>query len=297
MKKLFKKGGILLCALLLSASLLALPSAAATTAIPLKTETVKNLSVSAHSSIPVYHADTRLSVDARLISSTTYVPLRAFYETLLPDAAVTYDAATKTARVEGKNLSVSASVGSSVVYANGRCFYSAAPIVILSDGRLYVPIRSLAETLSLETVWNGQSRSVSLKGTPKALKSGDSFYNQEDLYWLSRIISAESRGEPLLGQIAVGNVVLNRVASSQYPSTVKGVVFDKKHGVQFSPVSDGSVYNPPTASAVTAAKICLEGYTVSEKVLFFFAPKVVSSSWISKNRPYAFTIANHRFYN
>ena len=296
MKKLLKRGGFLFFALLLSVSVFALPSAAKAK-IPLKTEAVGNLAVSAHPSVPVYHGQTRLSVDARLISSTTYVPLRAFYEALLPDALVTYDAKTKTAHVEGKGLSVSASVGSSVLYANGRCFYSASPIVILDDGRLYVPIRSLTETLSLQTVWNEKSRSVSLSGTPKVLKSANAVYNAEDLYWLSRIISAESRGEPLLGQIAVGNVVLNRVASSQYPSTVKGVVFDKKHGVQFSPVSDGSVYQNPTATAVTAAKICLEGYTVSERILFFFAPKVVSSSWISKNRPYAFTIANHRFYN
>lgn len=296
MKKLLKRGGILLSALLISASALAVPSSAATR-IPIKTNTVTSLSVSAHAPVPVYHGGTRLSVDARLISSTTYVPLRAFYEALYPGAKVTYDAATKTARVEGDGVSVSASVGSSVLYANGRCFYSPSPIVILSDGRLYVPVRSLAETLSLEVGWNESARSVSLKGKVTPLKSAAAVYNEEDLYWLSRIISAESRGEPLLGQIAVGNVVLNRVASSQYPSTVKGVVFDRKYGVQFSPVLDGSIYKTPTASAVTAAKICLEGYTVSDRILFFFAPKVVSSSWISKTRPYAFTIANHRFYN
>ena len=296
MKTLLKKGGALLSLLLISAMLLTAP-AAASTAIPLQTETVKDLSVSKYSPVPVFHGSRRLSVDARLVGSTTYVPLRAFFEALYPDARVTYDVASKTAYAEGKDLSVSASVGSSVLYANGRCFYSASPILILSDGRLYVPIRSLAKTLELEVGWNASARSVVLSGTPKALKSASAVYKEEDLYWLSRIISAESRGEPLLGQIAVGNVVLNRVRSSAYPSTVKGVVFDKKYGVQFSPISDGSVYKEPTPTSVTAAKICLEGYTVSDKILFFFAPKVVSSSWISKNRPYAFTIANHRFYN
>ena len=41
----------------------------------------------------------------------------------------------------------------------------------------------------------------------------------EDLHGLSRIISAESRGESLAGQIAVGNVICNRVASEEVPDT------------------------------------------------------------------------------
>lgn len=49
-----------------------------------------------------------------------------------------------------------------------------------------------------------------------------------DLYWLSRIISAESRGESLKGQIAVGNVVLNRVEEDDFPDTIPAVIFDRK---------------------------------------------------------------------
>jgi N-acetylmuramoyl-L-alanine amidase len=50
-----------------------------------------------------------------------------------------------------------------------------------------------------------------------AIESGDTWYDEEDLYWLSRIISAEARGESLEGQIAVGNVVLNRMKSDRWP--------------------------------------------------------------------------------
>lgn len=288
----------MLSALALSASIFVLPVAASTsTLIPTVSTTVKDLSVSSYSSVPILYQGKALPFKAKLIGGVSYVPLRAFFNALYPEASVTYNAKTKTATVNGPSLSLSASVGSSVLYANGRCFYSASPIVILSDGSLYLPIRSATASLSLSLVWQDSPRQITLKGTQKPVSDAASFYNSEDLYWLSRIISAESRGEPLIGQIAVGNVVLNRVRSKDYPSTVKAVVFDRKHGVQFSPIIDGSIYNTPSASAITAAKICLEGYTVSEKILFFYAPKVIPTCWISRNRPYAFTIANHKFYN
>ena len=54
----------------------------------------------------------------------------------------------------------------------------------------------------------------------------DSFYGARDVYWLSHIINAEAGNQPMDGQIAVGNVVLNRVADERFPNSVKEVVFD-----------------------------------------------------------------------
>ena len=48
-------------------------------------------------------------------------------------------------------------------------------------------------------------------------------------YCLAEAIYHEARGEPTLGQLAVANVILNRVASVQYPNTVCGVVHQNKH--------------------------------------------------------------------
>jgi N-acetylmuramoyl-L-alanine amidase len=125
----------------------------------------------------------------------------------------------------------------------------------------------------------------------------DDVYVSDELYWLSRIISAEAGGEPFLGQIAVGNVIINRMNHPSYPNTIYGVIFDRKYGTQFTPAANGTVYRTPTESAVRAAKVCLEGYSVSDGILFFYAPKYVSYTWIAQNRPYAFTIAGHKFYN
>lgn len=131
----------------------------------------------------------------------------------------------------------------------------------------------------------------------KSMVKADSAYDYEDLYWLSRIISAEARGESFTGQIGVGTVVLNRVRSKEFPNTVKGVVFDRKYGTQFTPVANGSIYNTPTQSAVVAAKMCLDGYTLSNSVLYFLNPSIATSSWIQNNRKYAFRVGNHEFYH
>ena len=104
-----------------------------------------------------------------------------------------------------------------------------------------MPVRVLAEALGATVDWNPATGVVSVNGGGSATTQPD--YNREDkLYWLSRIISAESRGEPLEGQIAVGNVVLNRVDSPDFPDTIYGVIFDDRWGGQFTPVRNGTIY-------------------------------------------------------
>lgn len=234
-----------------------------------------------------------INESAYLINDTTYVPLRAV--TTLAGASVAFDDATRCAYVSMPGLSMSISDGSYIVYANERPLLSFTPAVILSDGRMYIPVRSIAKALSLRVEWL-PSREVLLSGTVTPLHHADYYYSYDSLYWLSRIISAESRGEPILGQIAVGNVVLNRVRHKDYPNTIYGVIFDRKYGVQFSPVSNGSIYDVPSYNSVLAAKICLEGISVSPDILFFMEPSKSTSSWIYKNRPYAFTVSNHYFF-
>ena len=129
-----------------------------------------------------------------------------------------------------------------------------------------------------------------------AVTAGEADHDAMDLYWLSRIISAESRGESLSGQIAVGNVVLNRVESGQFPDTIPGVIFDRVDGVQFEPVKNGTVYDEPTAQSVEAARRVLEGENVIGDALYFYAPALSQGVWINANRTYAQTIGCHRFY-
>ena len=114
--------------------------------------------------------------------------------------------------------------------------------------------------------------------------------------WLSRIIYAESGGESITGQIAVGNVILNRVKSSQFPDTVEGVIFDRKDAVQFEPVGNGRVYQTPSAQSVEAAKRALDGENVIGSALYFYAPALSQGVWINASCTYQQTIGCHRFY-
>lgn len=196
------------------------------------------------------------------------------------------------AALTAEDLELTAAPGALYVEVNGRALYVEHGVQV-REGRIALPLEVLAEAAGLRLTWGeeGEARLSTEEAQPASAS-----YPAEDLYWLSRIISAESRGEPLLGQIAVGNVILNRVESSQYPDTVEGVVFDVKYGVQFQPVSNGTIYAPPAYSSLVAAKICLEGTDVVGESLYFFSPALSAGSWIVSNATYYTTIGGHQFY-
>ncbi len=246
----------------------------------------KNVNVKINGT-PVYQ-DSKL-----FVGGVTYVPFRDFYEQY-EGASVAWSQSSGQATAKSADVTVSARSNQNYIIANGRYLYYARNINI--GGTMYIPLRSAVKTVNGSIDWNGKTYTATAKIGAGGIKSGDGYYNQTDLYWLSRIINAESKGESLYGKIAVGNVVLNRRKSANYPNTVKDVIFDTKHGVQFTPVSNGTIYDEPSAESVIAAKICLEGYTINERILYFMNEKLSTSSWISQNCKYVFSIGNHDFY-
>lgn len=118
-----------------------------------------------------------------------------------------------------------------------------------------------------------------------------------DLYWLSRIIHAEAEAEPYKGKVAVGNVIMNRVKSSAFSNTIKGVIFEYYQGIpQFSPVADGTIYNNPNAESIAAAKEAYNGSRPVGSCTYFFNPAKSAGTWIVKNKTYVTRIGNHVFY-
>ena len=253
---------------------------------------VYNKTLSNYERYDIYYGGKTLGVKGFVHGDTYYVPLRATAE--LFGLSYAYSSSTKTASISGKGLVMTVSNGCYVSYANGRALFSPLPAVIMGDGRLYAPVSVIAKAMSLNhSVKNGR---LELSGSFRAITSADKFYRQDEVLWLARIIHAESQGEPLLGQIAVGNIVMNRVAHRDYPNTIYSVIFDRKYGVQFSPILNGTIYNTPSYNSTLAAMITLEGYRIDDEILFFLQPRLSTSSWIPKNREYAFTIGNHDFY-
>ena len=112
-----------------------------------------------------------------------------------------------------------------------------------------------------------------------------------DLQLLARLISAEARGEPYTGQVAVGAVVLNRVEHPSFPNSISGVIYQPG---AFSCLDDGQFDQPVSESAYRAARDAINGYDPSYGAIYYFYPATATSKWIW-SRPLIVTIGNHRF--
>ena len=254
---------------------------------------VASKDVSAYEKRTLFVNGKKLSSPALTINETVYVPLEEFISSVT-ETRYSYSSGTSTVKAAG--LTLSASNGGYVIYANDRPLFSFSPTVRMSNGTVYVPASALERATGIKR-WTVASDRVTFGGTYSPLLSASRYYREDEVYWLSKIISAESSGESLLGQIAVGDVIMNRVKSTQFPNTIYGVIFDRKWGVQFSPTADGRIHNSPTYTSVLAAKICLEGVSLSDNAIYFLNPKAAQSNWIVNNRHYLYTIGNHDFYD
>ena len=121
--------------------------------------------------------------------------------------------------------------------------------------------------------------------------SSSSEFTSSDLYLLARTIYAEGRGEPYVGQVAIGAVVLNRVASSAFPNTISGVVY-QKHA--FTAVSDGQINLTPDETAMRAAQDAVNGWDPTGGAIYYYNPAIATSSWIFTRQTIA-VIGKHVF--
>lgn len=267
------------------------------------TEASRAGTYSIYSSIPTNAYRINVNINGRQVlqnrvfntGSVTYVPMFAFAD-WVGAYEQHFSRMTNTATLTGENLSVSARAGDLYIVANDRYFYTGEPVLLVGE-EIYVPITPIVKALNSHMEWRQDQGIFMIRsGDSRLLPTGSQVYNADQVYWLARIISAEAKGEPMKGKIAVGNVILNRVRSSAFPNTIYGVIFDRKYGTQFAPVSNGTVYQTPTVDSIIAAKICLEGYSLSNDILYFVNPKKAPNSWIANNRPYAFTVGNHVFF-
>lgn len=218
----------------------------------------------------------------------TYVPLAPLVEALGGGDA-SWDPETRTARADTGIFALTVPVGERWLLADGYRYGMDQPAV-LRGGRTCVPLRPAANLLGARVTWNGWDAPVEVtSGTPTAC-------SEEDFYWLTRVISAESQGESLYGQLAVGSVVLRRVDEERFPDTIREVIFDTAGAVQFEPTANGAIYADPTQQSVLAAKMVLSGARAAGESLYFFAPALSEGTWIRENCQFVEEIGRHRFY-
>ncbi|MBO5525654.1 MAG: spore cortex-lytic enzyme [Clostridia bacterium] len=142
------------------------------------------------------------------------------------------------------------------------------------------------EALGMNDSYNVIQREEKNKGS-----SVPSDYTNTDLYLLAKVIHAEARGEIYTGKVAVGAVVLNRVASSSFPNTVAGVIYQSG---AFTAVSDGQINLEPDDSAMNAARDAMNGWDPTYGCLYYYNPAKSTSSWIF-SRQTVTTIGKHVF--
>ena len=288
MKKIFKNRISMICAICL---IICMVSGFASAEVTSSSDIEKN----EYEAVPMYINGIKMS-DGFKVEDSTYIPLRTFFDAIGEQTDIAWNGETNTATITSEDLDLVAAVGNNYIVVNDRCFY--LPYSVLNvEGAIAMPVRELAKIFQVEVTWDEENESVSIAADdPKILEKAETVYNEQDLYWLARLINAEAGNQPLEGKIGVGNVVINRVADPTCPKTIYGVIFDSKYGVQFSVTQTGGIYEEPNEESIVAAKICLEGYNIVGDSIYFVNPDVGVSSWFANTRTFISTIGDHDFY-
>lgn len=130
--------------------------------------------------------------------------------------------------------------------------------------------------------------------TLKALGVSQQGYGQfssGDISLLARVVSAESRGEPYAGQVAVAAVILNRIEHPSFPNTLAGVIYQPG---AFSCLNDGGINAPVADSAYSAVRDAINGWDPSGGAVYYYNPAKSTNKWIF-SRPVITVIGVHRF--
>ncbi len=246
---------------------------------------------------PVSYTETPIYIDGMLscrgyvINDTTYLPLESSCAVLGYDFTADYDTETKTLTVKVEDIEITVCEDDKYLSANDRYFYLPDGYIEI-DGSAVVPIETVAKLFTLDLKLDKQLNAYNLDTANMALLvNGEDFYDAEDLYWMSRIITYEAGNQCIEGQIGVGNVVMNRVESKGFRSTVKGVIFQSG---QFAPVASGAIYMDPFEFSTICAKMVFEGANTVGDSLYFQIGR--GNDLISRTKTFVIKIDDHNFF-
>ena len=150
--------------------------------------TVRSKNVGDYKKYTVSVRGTTLAVKALRINGSYYIPTRAAANAL--GASYSYDKNSGTSVMKLSGLTVSFTNGNYTVMANDRPLFAMMPTVIMNDGRMYIPAEAFAKATGLTLSASGSS--ISLTGTLRPIAHASSFYREDEVFWLARIIQAES---------------------------------------------------------------------------------------------------------
>lgn len=243
-----------------------------------------------YTEVPVYF-DGLLSCRGYLVGDNTYVSLEAVCAVLGYDAEVNYDKEKDELSVNAAGISMTVCSADEYMCANGRYIYLPDGYIEV-EGSFVVPAEAVAKIFTLGVERNESDGALDFDtADEQILLSGDEFYDEDELYWMSRIITWESGNQPVAGQIAVGNVILNRIGDPRFGETIKDVIFQPG---QFAVVDSGAIYGEPYEISAVCAKLVYEGYNTVGKATFFqtgryWGSDMVCTTWVAQ-------IGDHNFF-
>lgn len=158
----------------------------------------------------------------------------------------------------------------------------------ISNGAILALLLILISTIGKNTT---QTQKEKPEMTPASGSAGD--MTSEEVELLAKAIYAEARGEPYKGQVAVGAVILNRLKNSQFPGTIREIIYQSK---QFSSVENGQINLIPGPTAYKAAYDAIDGKDPTQKALYFYNPGTADHiNWFEENTSITVSIGEHVF--
>lgn len=116
----------------------------------------------------------------------------------------------------------------------------------------------------------------------------------EDIDLMAKLVSAESRGEPYKGKVAVASVVLNRTMDPHFPNTIREVIFQKN---AFSCVKNGKINAVADQDCYNAVYDAIKGADPTNDALFFYNPAIATCHWMKETQKVnETTIGHHTFF-
>lgn len=259
------------------------------------------------------------------VNGVPYCSVKYFFENCLASAKVywaNYGSNVKGTTASGESLVILAQPGAQYMQVNGQSVYVPNGIKIL-NGLTMVPIEQLAAVFQGSACsydWGsnvyvvvtgaylaGSAVQPAVSYQPDASSSSyyqpaataasysyyqpSGYYDPQALDLIARVINTEAGSMSLEGKVSVGNVIMNRVASPEFPNTVYGVIYQRN---QFTVINSARFQLAPSEASLTAAKMALDGVNYVPGAMFYNVSGM--RTWASRNRSYLMTFAGHDFY-
>lgn len=120
---------------------------------------------------------------------------------------------------------------------------------------------------------------------------GTGKFSANDIKLMANAVYGEARGEPLIGQVAVAAVILNRLDDPRFPKSIPAIIFQPG---AFTAVSDGQIWLTPNPQARKAVMDAIQGWDPTDGAVYYFNPATATSKWIW-SRPQIKKIGKHIF--